>query len=79
MIGLCVRLKAIIDIGLYDFVRNLIYLKPKLMQQLLCAYDIPCRVIDIGLGIYCGQGSQAELQVLSKDQWTALLLLSTPE
>lgn len=51
----------------------------ELMQQILCAYDIPCRVIDIGLGIYCGQGSQAGLQVLSKDQWTALLLLSTPE
>ena len=51
----------------------------ELMQQLLSAYDIPSRVVDIGLGIYCGQGSQAALQVLSQDQWTALLLLSTPE
>ncbi|MGK7943559.1 MAG: hypothetical protein AB4058_03740 [Microcystaceae cyanobacterium] len=51
----------------------------ELMQQLLTAYDIPSRVIDIGLGIYCGQGSQAALQVRSCDQWTALLLLSTPE
>ncbi len=51
----------------------------ELMQQLLSAYNIPSRVVDIGLGIYCGQGSQAALQVLSRDQWTALLLLSTPE
>ncbi len=51
----------------------------ELMQQLLAAYDIPSRVVDIGQGIYCGQGSQAALQVRSLDQWTALLLLSTPE
>lgn len=51
----------------------------ELMQQLLTAYDVPSRVVDIGLGIYCGQGSQAALQVRSCDQWTALLLLSTPE
>lgn len=51
----------------------------ELMQQLLSAYEIPCRLVDIGLGIYCGQGSQTALQVLPKDQWTALLLLSTPE
>lgn len=51
----------------------------ELMQQILFAYDIPSRVVDIGLGVYCGQGSQAALQVFSKDQWTALLLLSTPE
>jgi hypothetical protein len=51
----------------------------ELMQQLLSAYEIPCRVLDIGLGVYCGQGSQAAIQVLAKDQWTALLLLSTPE
>jgi hypothetical protein len=49
------------------------------MQQILSAYDIPSRVLDIGLGIYCGQGSQAALQVRSPDQWTALLLLSAPE
>ena len=51
----------------------------ELMQQHLAAHDIPSRVIDIGMGIYCGQGSQAALQVLSHDQWTARLLLSTPE
>lgn len=51
----------------------------ELMQQILSAYDIPSRVLDIGLGIYCGQGSQAALQVRSCDQWTALLLLSFPE
>ena len=51
----------------------------ELMQQLLLAHDIPSRVIDIGVGVYFGQGSQAALQVRSQDQWTALLLLSTPE
>ncbi|ACK64307.1 conserved hypothetical protein [Rippkaea orientalis PCC 8801] len=51
----------------------------ELMQQMLASYDIPSRVIDIGLGVYCGQGSQAALQVRSSDQWTALLLLSPPE
>ena len=49
------------------------------MQQILTAYDIPCRVLNIGAGVYCGQGSQTALQVRSKDQWTALLLLSPPE
>lgn len=51
----------------------------ELMQQILSAHDIPCRVLNIGAGIYCGQGSQAALQVQTKDQWTALLLLSPPE
>lgn len=51
----------------------------ELMQQLLAAHNIPSRVLDIGLGIYCGQGSQAALQVRRQDQWTALLLLSAPE
>lgn len=51
----------------------------ELMQQILSAYDVPSRVLDIGLGIYCGQGSQAALQVRRQDQWTALLLLSSPE
>ncbi len=51
----------------------------ELMQQILIAYDIPCRVLNIGAGVYCGQGSQAALQVRAKDQWTALLLLSPPE
>jgi hypothetical protein len=49
------------------------------MQQILNGYDIPCRVINIGAGIYCGDGSQAALQVRLKDRWTALLLLSPPE
>lgn len=51
----------------------------ELMQQLLAAHEIPSRVLDIGVGIYCGQGSQAALQVLSQDRWVALLLLSPPE
>jgi hypothetical protein len=51
----------------------------ELMQQILAAYEIPSRVLDIGLGIYCGQGSQAALQVRIQDRWTALLLLSSPE
>ena len=49
------------------------------MEQLLAAHDIPSRVVDIGIGFYCGQGSQAALQVLPQDQWTARLLLSPPE
>lgn len=49
------------------------------MQQLLASHDIPSRVLDIGVGIYFGQGSQAALQVRSQDRWTALLLLSPPE
>ncbi|MGH2413931.1 MAG: hypothetical protein ACRDEA_09625 [Microcystaceae cyanobacterium] len=51
----------------------------ELMQQMLAAYQIPSRVIDIGIGFYCGQGSQAALQVRVQDRWTALLLLSAPE
>ena len=51
----------------------------ELMQQIVDAYDIPCRVLNIGAGIYCGDGSQAALQVRSQDRWTALLLLSSPE
>lgn len=51
----------------------------ELMQQILAAHNLPSRVIDIGLGFYCGQGSQAALQVLSKDQWTACLLISPVE
>lgn len=51
----------------------------ELMEQMLAAHDIPSRIIDIGLGFACGQGSQAALQVLSKDRWTASLLLSPVE
>ena len=49
------------------------------MGQLLESHSIPNRVLDIGLGVYCGQGSQAAIQVRSQDQWTARLLLSPPE
>ena len=49
------------------------------MQQMLVVYDISSRVIDIGVGICCSQGSQAALQVSFPDQWKALLLLSSPE
>jgi hypothetical protein len=51
----------------------------ELMQQLLAAHDIPSRVVNTGIGMYCGQGSPAALQVQSVDQWTARLLLSAPE
>ena len=51
----------------------------ELMQQMLLAHEIPSRVVDVGVGIYCGQGSQAALQVRFQDKWTALLLLSPPE
>ena len=51
----------------------------ELMQQLLAAYDIPSRVVEMGASIYCGQGSQVTLQVRPQDRWTALLLLSSPE
>ena len=49
------------------------------MQQILASHSIPSRVIDIGMGVYCGQGSQCALQVRGQDCWTALLLLSPPE
>lgn len=49
------------------------------MQQLLAAYDIPSRFLDIGVGIYGGQGSQAAWQILFQDRWVALLLLRPPE
>jgi hypothetical protein len=51
----------------------------ELMQQILEAYEIPSRVLNIGAGIYFAPGSQAVLQVRSEDRWTALLLLSSPE
>ncbi len=51
----------------------------ELMQQILASHDIPSRVLNVGAGIYCGEGSQAALQVRNQDKWTALLLLSPPE
>ncbi len=49
------------------------------MQQVLAAHDIPSRIIDWGIASYFGAGSPAALQVRSQDQWTALLLLSSPD
>jgi len=49
------------------------------MQQLLATYEIPSRAIDVGIGVYGGQGSVVALQVRSLDRWTALLLLSAPD
>jgi Na+-translocating ferredoxin:NAD+ oxidoreductase RnfC subunit len=49
------------------------------MQQVLAAHDIPSRILDAGIASYFGAGSPAALQVRSEDQWTALLLLSSPE
>jgi hypothetical protein len=49
------------------------------MEQMLTAHDIPTRVIDLGIGLCFGQVNQAALQVRPEDQWTALLLLSSPE
>ncbi|HAA27603.1 MAG TPA: hypothetical protein DCE56_07915 [Cyanobacteria bacterium UBA8553] len=51
----------------------------ELMQQILAAHDIPSRILDAGISSYFGAGSPAILQVRSEDQWTALLLLSSPE
>lgn len=51
----------------------------ELMQQVLAAHDIPSRILDTGITSYFGAGSPAALQVRSEDQWTALLLLSSPE
>ncbi|HEY9876586.1 MAG TPA: hypothetical protein V6D12_24380 [Candidatus Obscuribacterales bacterium] len=51
----------------------------ELMQQVLVAHQIPTRILDLGMTPYFGVGSPTALQVLSKDQWTALLLLSPIE
>ncbi|HEY9636871.1 MAG TPA: hypothetical protein V6D14_25955 [Coleofasciculaceae cyanobacterium] len=51
----------------------------ELMQQVLAAHDIPSRILDTGIASYFGAGSPSALQVRSQDQWTALLLLSSPE
>jgi hypothetical protein len=49
------------------------------MQQVLAAHDIPSRILETGIISYFGAGIPAVLQVRSEDQWTALLLLSSPE
>lgn len=49
------------------------------MQQILAAHQIPSRILDHGIASYLGVGSPAALQVQSQDEWTARLLLSTPD
>ena len=49
------------------------------MQQILAAYEIPSRVLDLGIAAYLGTGSPAALQVQPENQHTALLLLSPIE
>lgn len=46
------------------------------MQEILAAHQIPSRIVDKGFVSYFGQGSSSYLQVLARDRWTALLLLS---
>lgn len=50
----------------------------ELMQQLLMAHEVPARIVDLGAVSYFGSGSPTALQVHAEDQWTALLLLSSP-
>lgn len=47
-----------------------------MMQQMLFAHDIPARVVNHGAAPHFGCGVPAALQVLSRDRWTALLLVS---
>ena len=49
------------------------------MQQILAAYEIPSRILDLGIAAYLGTGSPAALQVQPENQHTALLLLSPVE
>lgn len=51
----------------------------ELMQQVLVAQQIPCRIIDLGVVSYMGMGSPAALQVPAQHLWTARLLLSPIE
>lgn len=51
----------------------------ELMEQVLAAYQIPTRLLDLGSVAYLGFGSCAALQVPSQYQWTARLLLSPLE
>ena len=46
------------------------------MQQILEAYQIPSRILDLGIVAYLGAGSPTALQVQPKDRQTAMLLLS---
>lgn len=58
---------------------NCTRLEAELMQQILAAHEIPSRIIDVGMTSYLGVGAIAVVQVLPKDRWTALLLLSQLE
>jgi hypothetical protein len=51
----------------------------ELMQQVLLSHEIPARLLDLGVTSYFGVGSPTALQVHTEDQWTALLLLSSPD
>lgn len=51
----------------------------ELMQEVLVAQQIPCRLIDLGIVSYMGMGSPAALQVPSQHLWAARLLLSPIE
>ncbi|MBD1914011.1 MULTISPECIES: DUF2007 domain-containing protein [unclassified Leptolyngbya] len=51
----------------------------EMMQQMLEAHGIPARVLSRGLQPHFGCGAPAVLEVRSRDQWTALLLLSPLE
>jgi hypothetical protein len=49
------------------------------MQQMLAAHDIPSRIVNHGIMPPFGCDPPAALQVLLRDRWTALLLLSPIE
>jgi hypothetical protein len=51
----------------------------ELFQQMLAAYDIPSRIVDLGVMSYMGLGSPTALQVQPDDQSTALTLLDVWE
>ncbi|MGB3535777.1 MAG: hypothetical protein WBA13_19945 [Microcoleaceae cyanobacterium] len=51
----------------------------ELMQQVLTAQQIPCRIIDLGIVSYFGMGSPTALQVPTQYLWAARLLLSPIE
>ncbi|MGL5060505.1 MAG: hypothetical protein ACRC62_11050 [Microcoleus sp.] len=51
----------------------------ELMEQILAAYQIPARIVDLGVASYLGAGSAAALQVLPQDRETALLLIGPIE
>jgi hypothetical protein len=51
----------------------------ELMQQILTAQQIPCRMIDLGIVSYLGMSSPTALQVPTQYLWAARLLLSPVE